>query len=315
MRILAEAVSFSARRGGARGFIGLAAAMTIALAGCATTPQTEPDLDTSIFPVIEPAPPGTFELAERAFADGRYSDSRKLLDRVLIGEPENVEAQLLAAELYLAAGAPERAAAIFKSLVESPEIAARAYQGRGISLMLLGERENGFENLQQAVERDSTLWRAWNALGYYYDIEQDWAAAAESYGTALEGNPKSALIYNNRGFSMLMQRRLEEATDDFNRALRMDPDLDVARENLRLALAWEGKYILAMSGAEERDMPRILNNVGFIALMRGDYTNAEAYLLRAMESDPSYNQAAARNLAYLKQVRELAKAGSQSTAN
>ena len=310
-----EAVSLSARRGGARGFIVLATAMMMTLAGCATTPQTEPELETSILSAIEPAAPGTLKLAERALADGRYSDSRKLLERVLIGEPENIEAQLLAAELYLAAGATERAAAAFESLVESPEVGARAYQGRGISLMLLGERENGFESLRQAVERDSTLWLDWNALGYYHDVERDWAAAAESYGKALEGRPESALIYNNRGFSMLMQRRLEEAIDDFNRVLRIDSDFEVARENLRLALAWDGKYIHAMSGAAERDMPRILNNVGFIAMMRGDYANAEAYLLRAMEVDPSYNVAASRNLAYLKQVRELAKAESESTAD
>ncbi len=114
---------------------------------------------------------------------------------------------------------------------------------------------------------------------------------------------------------MLMQKRLKEAVEDFDRALRIDPRFDVAQENLRLALAWQGKYVHAMAGASNRDLPRILNNVGFIALMRGDYGNAEAYLLRAMEVDPRYNETAARNLSYLKQVRELAKGQSESIAN
>jgi Flp pilus assembly protein TadD len=140
-------------------------------------------------------------------------------------------------------------------------------------------------------------------------------AAANSYNKAIEGNPDSIMIYNNRGFSMLMQKRLEEAVEDFNRVLRMDPEFDIARENLRLALAWQGKYVHAMAGAPVNDMPRILNNVGFIALMRGDYENAEAYLLRAMEVDPSYNETAARNLTYLRQVRELAKAEAGASTN
>lgn len=314
-RAPAEVLRLFIGLGGRSGLLALAAAMTIGLGGCETLSQQEEEPQVSALPAIEPAAPGTLELAERALADDRYSDARQLLERVLIAEPENPNALLLAAELRLATGAHEQAVAAFEPLVDQPEVAARALQGHGISLMLLGERTRGYESLRQAVERDPTLWRAWNALGYYHDVERDWAAAAESYSKALESHPNSVLIYNNRGFSRLMQKRLDEATDDFNRALRLDPDFEVAKENLRLALAWKGKYVHAMSGASERDMARILNNIGFIALLRGDYDNAEAYLLRAMEADPSYNEIASRNLAYLKQVRDMAKADSQATAN
>jgi Tfp pilus assembly protein PilF len=254
------------------------------------------------------------ELAERAFAEQRYGDAKRLLDRVLIGDPENPRARLVIAELILASGASKQAAEAFGQLLERPEVKTRARQGYGISLMLLGDRENGLGSLREAVEEDPKLWRAWNALGYYYDSQHDWAAAAESYGMALDGNPNSALIFNNRGFSMLMQERLDEAIADLDRALQIDPDFEVAKENMRLALAWSGKYVHAMSGASKRDMARVLNNVGFIAIMRGDYDNAEAYLLRAMEVDPTYNDVASRNLAYLKQIRELAKTAPQSTA-
>jgi len=250
-------------------------------------------------------------------SDSRHQDSRRLIQRVLLSEPENWEALLLLAELHLASGAPQLAEPAFESLIDKAGVGARALQGYGIALTLQDDLDRGVESLQRAVAQDSGLWRAWNALGYYHDSNQDWAAAGDSYDRALEGNPDSALIYNNRGFSRLMQRRLEEAVADFNRALRMDPEFEVARENLRLALAWQGKYAHALAGASNRDMARILNNVGFIALMRGDYGNAEAYLLRAMEADPRYNETAARNLTYLKQVRELAKAESESesTAN
>jgi Flp pilus assembly protein TadD len=266
-------------------------------------------------PVVEPAAPGTLAFAERALSESRYDDAGRLIERVLLAEPENWEARLLFAELHLASGNPRGAEPLFESLVDKADVGGRALQGHGIALTLQGNLDKGLESLQRAVAQDSGLWRAWNALGYYHDTNRDWAAAADSYGKALEGNPDSVLVYNNRGFSMLMQKRLKEAVADFDRALRMNPEFEVARENLRLALAWQGKYVHAMAGASKRDMARILNNIGFIAVMRGDYGNAEAYLLRAMEADPRYNETAARNLTYLKQVRELAKVESDSAAN
>ena len=314
--IEAEVVPMFWGRVRASGFAAVAAVMLAATAGCETLSQEQPDKpEVAILPSVEPVAPETLNLVERALAEGRLNDAGRLIERVLLSEPENWEAQLLLGELHLASGDAKTAAPVFESLVDNAEVGARALQGLGISLTLQGVLDRGVENLQQAVAQDPGLWRAWNALGYYHDSNGDWSAAADSYDKALEGNPDSILIYNNRGFSMLMQRRLEEAVADFNRVLRMDPDFEVARENLRLALAWQGKYIHAMAGAPEADMARILNNVGFIALMRGDYGNAEAYLLRAMEADPAYNATAARNLTYLKQVRELAEAESEPTAN
>ena len=301
------------RRDGLPRCFGIAAVLITVLSGCETAPPELPRV--SVHPAIEPAVPGTLELAERALADRRYGDAKEILDRVLVSEPNNPRATLVISELLLAAGSPKQAAGTFEQLVDSPQVKSRALQGHGISLMLLGDRKNGVESLRTAVREDPTLWRAWNALGYYHDFHGDWAAAAESYAMALDGNPHSALIYNNRGYSMLMQRRLEEAVSDLNRAVRIDPDLEVAQENLRLALAWSGRYVHAMSGVPKREMARVLNNVGFVALLRGDYRNAEAYLLRAMERDPSYNEVASRNLGYLNQVRELDDVKFQETAN
>jgi Flp pilus assembly protein TadD len=295
--------------------IAVAAIMLVVLAGCEVLSSNQEKPDVAVVLAVEPVAPGTLALAERALSDDRHEDARRLIERVLISEPENWEAQLLLAELRLASGAPHVAEPIFESLIDKEGITGRALQGHGIALTLQGNMDGGVESLQRAVAEDSGLWRAWNALGFHHDSNQDWVAAENSYGKALEGNSESALIYNNRGYSRLTQKRLEEAVADFDRALRLDPDFEVARENLRLALAWQGKYVHAMAGASNRDMARILNNIGFIALMRGDYHNAEAYLLRAMEADPRYNETAARNLTYLKQVQELAKAQSEPIAN
>lgn len=292
---------------------GVYAAVAVAGAGCETL--TGDTAEPVAAPPVEAAVPGTLELAEQAVAEERYADARRLLDRVLVAEPGHARARLLAAELLLAQGSPGAAAAAFAALAESPDVGAPALQGRGIALMLTGDASLGYRVLRLAVARDPGLWRAWNALGYYHDQRVEWRQSAESYARALAANPESALIYNNRGYSMLMQRRLDEAHADLTRALRIDPDFTLGRDNLRLVFAWQGKYAQALSGLAHEDEAKALNNVGFIALLRGEYMNAEAFLLRAMEVDPSYNETASRNLAYLNDLRRSKMGPARSGSN
>ena len=75
------------RRSGSPRRVAIAALLAVALVGCETVPEDSPEL--SIAPLIAAAPPGTVELAERAFAEARFGDAKRLLDRVLIADPGN----------------------------------------------------------------------------------------------------------------------------------------------------------------------------------------------------------------------------------
>ncbi len=279
----------------------------LTLAGCAGAGQ-EPPQTVAEAPQAPAVSPGTLESAERAIAEGRLQDAGRILEPVLQIDPANTRARLALAELHLAGGSLNRAAGVFGGLVDDPEVGPAANQGMGIAMLLSGIEDPGVEHLRRAVAADPSLWRAWNALGSHYDAGGQWAAASEAYANALAEQPEAATVYNNRGFSLFMQGRLDEAIADLSQALRLDPDLELAQVNLRLALAWNGRYAQAMSGADQQDMAALLNNIGYIALLRGDLENAEAYLLRAMEVDPSFNEIAWRNLAYLRDVRELSSA-------
>ncbi len=258
--------------------------------------------------VTAPAPaagPDAYALVERALDDGRIGDARTLLQRAVLAAGDTPRARLIAAEVHLASGAYGPAAAAFGQLVADPDVAALALQGKGIALALAeGDAAAGAASLRAAVARDPTLWRAWNALGCYYDARGDWQQANASYNNALAVNPGSAIVLNNRGFSLLMQGRIAEAVADLGEALRRDPSSRPARENLRLALAWDGRYAQALSGTDDDDLGRAFNNIGYIALLRGDRDVAEAYFLRAIEADPAYNAMAARNLHYLRRLRD-----------
>ena len=273
-------------------FLGLLAV----LPGCVTTEQP---------PVPPPAPqvslpPDMIDTAEGALAGARYAEAQQLFTRILSVEPNNVQAKLGLAEVMLALGHSTQALQLFDQAADSPDLRSRALQGRGLSLLLADKPEAGFGALKQAVAGDPTLWRAWNAMGQYYDSQQNWAAATQCYEKALRQNPKSSMVLTNIGASFLLQGRHREAEEKLAKALAIEPANGVARTNLRLALAWQGRYVDALVGARGAELISVLNDVGYVAILRHDYANAEAYLTRALKESPTFFEPAWQNLQYLR---------------
>jgi Flp pilus assembly protein TadD len=294
----------------------------LALAGCQTTGMGEED-EASIedeMPLLPPdsvpaAEPETILLVEKALDEGRIRDARVLLERFVFTFPEDPRGKLAAAELRLALGDTGGAMQVFRTLVDEPTVAADARQGFGITLILVGDTEVAFKELSAAVEQDPTRWRAWNALGAYYDAQDNWEKAEDAYRRALAVRPNEAMILNNLGFSLLMQDKADDALRPLQEAMRLDPESPLIKTNVRLALARKGEYRRAGGGSgSDTELAQALNNVGYIALMEGDYVLAEAYFLRAMEADPTFNKVAWRNLNYLKSLRELGDEAAQIPA-
>jgi len=251
--------------------------------------------------------PRSVELAKKAVEESRYGDAKKILQRVQFSEPDNYTARLLMAEITLATGDPKEAARQFEEIIKNPNSSPVALQGRGLALIKLGENEKGSAALQKAVELDETLWRSWNALGYHYDTTGEWEKSSIAYEQAIKQKPRAAFLYNNRGFSLLLQKKVDAAIRDLWTAIRLDPGLTVARRNLQFALAWKGQYEKALLGVEKGKQGEALNNIGFVALLRGDYSAAEALFLRALEADPAYNAIAYKNLYYTQSLKKVQK--------
>jgi Flp pilus assembly protein TadD len=219
---------------------------------------------------------------QRAIDEQRYSDAGKLLDRAFAAGMSDPRLMVLTGELHLARGENEDALASFSSLQITPAVFVQAATGKGIALSRLGRSGEAIQALRQAVASDPGAWRAWNALGVEYDRQKNWQQAELAYAEALKSPSAGAMVYNNRGYSRLLQGRQTEASADFVAALDRDPGFAVARTNLRLALAVRGEYERAttVSGAEDR--AAILNNAGFAALMRGDLEQAESLFTQAI---------------------------------
>ncbi len=272
------------------------------LAACATPP----DAETAVTP-----PPVDSErllaLADESRAAGALADAQAHYRLVLEHEPEHAGARLGLAEIHLANGRLRDAERLFDGLAERagdlpPATAARAFQGQGLARLRREAMDEAEVALRRAVKTRPDLWRAWNALGLLHDAREEWRQAAASYERALDLRPESAVVLNNQGYSLLLQGRYAEAAEVLTQALRQAPQNRRIRANLRLALAWQGQYREATLGASADARPRVLNDVGYIALLRGDHTAAEGLFVQAMEASPKHFAPAALNLAH---VRDL----------
>lgn len=300
----------SIRKYGHRAFL----VACLGLAGCATAGRS-PEPVTA--PALSEAALLAVERGQEALAAEDFERASTLFQRVLRETPENPRARLGLAESYLGLGVYEEALRIFRELGENPEVGIQALQGKGIVLLLKGDSRNAYEALSEVVAERPRMWRAWNAIGRYHDIHENWQGAAEAYRNALAAAPATAaaMIHNNWGMSAMAQRRYGEAVARFNEAIERDRSFRVAKSNLRLALAFQGRYAEAMSGVTDMERPTALNNVGFVAMMRGDHARAEAYFLRALESSPTFHNIAAKNRQLLTSLKRVRAPGKQRASD
>ena len=254
----------------------------------------------------------TIAQIQQAIDDQRYVDAGTLLDRTVFDGKGDPRLTLLMGDLNLAKGHYDVALTSFKQVESVPAVHVRALEGEGLCMMLLGRDDDAFQALQATVSANPAAWHAWNALGVTYDRRHDWAKAGDAYEHAMSGSGGSPLVLNNRGFSRLSQGRLDEAAADFVAALQKKPDFVSARNNLRLAIAMKGDYIRATEGGGAKDRAAILNNAGYVAMTRGDYSEAKNLLGQAIQAKGEFYSVAAANL---EMVHGLETGGPAGTTN
>lgn len=252
---------------------------------------------------VQPTPPPSAQalaVLDAAIADGRLDAARELIAPMWAsGTPDVL---LRGAELALAGGSLPEAAEGFSGLLDGP-LAATARQGLGITRLREGKDAEARALLEQAVAADAGLARAWNALGVLADKARDWAAADTAYGRAIAAAPQDAGFMANRGWSHLLRGHHQAAELDLLAALKLQPKLKVARTNLALARAMQGRYQEAFLLSDKTSLATDLNTVGYAAMMRGDLAVAEAYFNRAMALNPQFDRAAWANLQYLAELK------------
>lgn len=275
-------------------------ACLIILAACATQPDSMSKLGGGATSLVQVDPEKMIRNAHALIAEQKYRQAEDSFENILSILPENETAQAGLARAARLAGKPSEALEHYRQLEKYPARKTEALEGQGLTLVQLRDWTQAEPLLVTALELDPTRWRSWNALGQLRDNQQRWNDAEVAYLNAIAAEPAQAFIYNNLGVSYLLQSRYGEAVDQFDKSLRLKRNVETVEGNRLVALAMTGEYNAAMGSLPASRRYYALNNIGYVAALRGDEVVAEEYLTMAAEESPRFYQKAVENLKTLK---------------
>jgi len=113
---------------------------------------------------------------------------------------------------------------------------ADVHQNKGSALHALGRYEAALASFREALRLQPDSWQAHHNIGDLLTREHALVQARAHYSRALEHNPQHADAYLNRAGAYMDEGDFEKAIIDFQNALRVKPDCDIAHGSLLLSL-------------------------------------------------------------------------------
>lgn len=128
------------------------------------------------------------------------------------------------------------------------------------------------------------------------DAGGDWARADSFYETAVGLTTTPAGVLNNWGYSHLTRGEPAEAERLFTDALRHDPTLFTAKNNLVLARGAQRDYDLPVVPMTQEERAQLLHTLALTAIKQGDVVTGRGLLEDAVATHPRHFEEATRAL-------------------
>jgi len=165
-----------------------------------------------------------------------------------------------------------------------------------ISLGLLAEQKGNFpeaeRRYQAALKLQPNHLGALLAYARLKDRQNQFAEAVQLYQQALQAHPNEAVICNDLGLCYARNRRLQEARPQLERAVQLKPKEILYRNNLATLLVEMGdvdrafQHFVAVHGEAVA-----YYNLGYLMQKKGESKAAAVLFAKALEKDPSMDDA------------------------
>jgi len=242
--------------------------------------------------------------AEKAAQSGKMDLAQLYYIKAYDLEPTNVRVLQKMADLYTDLKKYDLAEVSLKLILQQQSGDIKATEQYGLLLIKQKKYPDAEKHLAQVVAKQQS-WSAYNGLGIIATLQGDYLKAESFFKKADSISPNSPELLNNIGFALYSADKLTEAAPYYLKALQINPGFKKAVYNYALLQARLSNYEQAHSAFAKVSSPaEANNNTGYIAMMNGDYAEANTYLQEAINISPKFYKKANDNLKRLETLEQ-----------
>ena len=209
--------------------------------------------------------------------------------------PDRIDLKRGLAKSLIRANKPEQAIGVWSAIVASPEASNDDRVGLADAEMRTSDWSATAATLNTIPPTFETFER-YRLEAMVADSQKNWKKADSFYDIAAGLTNKPSGVYNNWGFSKLTRGDNAGAEKLFLEALTYDPNLFTAKNNLILARAGQRKYDLPVIEMTQTERAQLYYTLGLAAVKQGDTSVGRELLQQAVDTSPTYFEAAERSL-------------------
>ncbi len=216
-------------------------------------------------------------------------------DGALKEHPDRIDLQRGLARSLVRAGRATEAVGRWRDITQHPE----AGPEDGVSLADALLRTNRWDEAREvlhAIPPTHETFDRYRLEAMLADADEQWDKADSFYETAVGLTTRPASVLNNWGFSKLTRGDAAGAERMFVEALRYDPNLFAAKNNLAMARGSQGNYTLPLIRMTQTERAQLLHTLAMTAIRKNDVVTGRGLLQEAVDTHPQHFEEAARAL-------------------
>ena len=223
---------------------------------------------------------------------GRKKESIEAYERAVEINPDYLDAHIAKCSALISMKRRRAALRYCEEVVrehEEPDyIEAKAF-----ILQELGKYDDALKSLDRALSWGPTA-SLYNAKGNLLTLMERYEEAIENYNLALEIEPDNEEFWNNKGYAFFMIGLYDEAIESYDRAIQINPRYKAAWYNKGYTLHGIGRLEEAVKcyrmAVRYDEYDEVLwNNLGNALYNLGKYDESIPYFVRAIEVNPNYD--------------------------